>query len=308
MSARKLTDADKVEIVKLYRETDETTSTLAMRYDVSHSTISRFLKSTLSPSEYEVLIQQKRSGRTLKDSSEPEEEVPVEIERSLQLELPLATTPAARLRRRRSSALDETEGEPLELEAPEAPSPPREVPAPRAATKDELVDATYAEEASTFREMLPEDLLELQGELADLDEDEEDEDDEDFEDADEEDLEDEAPILRRAVRSGVKVQVLPLSQALIPKTCYLVVDRAAELVVKPLKDFADLGLIPTEEVQERTLPVFDNHRVARRFSNRTQRVIKVPDGKMLQKVGDHLKAKGITRLLIDGQVYSLSLN
>ncbi|HAZ49781.1 MAG TPA: hypothetical protein DDW76_37385 [Cyanobacteria bacterium UBA11369] len=86
------------------------------------------------------------------------------------------------------------------------------------------------------------------------------------------------------------------------------VDRAAELVVKPLKDFADLGLIPTEEVQERTLPVFDNHRVARRFSNRTQRVIKVPDGKMLQKVGDHLKAKGITRLLIDGQVYSLSLN
>ncbi|HAX74933.1 MAG TPA: hypothetical protein DCY88_03635 [Cyanobacteria bacterium UBA11372] len=101
---------------------------------------------------------------------------------------------------------------------------------------------------------------------------------------------------------------MPLSQALIPKTCYLVVDRAAELVARPLKDFGDLGIIPQEEVQERTLPVFDNHRVARRFSNRTQRVIKVPDGKMLQKVGDHLKAKGITRLLIDGQVYSLSLN
>jgi hypothetical protein len=201
--------------------------------------------------------------------------------------------------------VDETEGEPLELEAP---LPPREVPVPRAATKDELLDATYAEAASTFREMLPEDLLELQGELADLDEDEEDEDDEDFEDADEEDEEDEAPILRRTVRAGVKVQVLPLSQALIPKTCYLVVDRAAELVARPLKDFGDLGIIPQEEIQERTLPVFDNHRVARRFSNRTQRVIKVPDGKMLQKVGDHLKAKGITRLLIDGQVYSLSLN
>ena len=301
MSARKLTDADKVEIVKLYRETDETTSTLAMRYDVSHSTISRFLKSTLSPSEYEVLIQQKRSGRTLKESAEPEE-VEVEAERSQQLELPLATTPAAKLRRRRSSAVEEIDIEP-ELEAP---SPPREVPAPRAATNGELLSATYAEEASAFREMLGEDLLELQGELADLEEDEED-DEEDFEDGDEEDLEEEAPILRRAVRAGVKVQVLPLSQALIPKTCYLVVDRAAELVARPLKDFGDLGVIPQEEVQERTLPVFDNHRVARRFSNRTQRVIKVPDGKMLQKVGDHLKAKGITRLLIDGQVYSLSL-
>ena len=303
MSARKLTDADKVEIVKLYRETDETTSTLAMRYDVSHSTISRFLKSTLSPSEYEVLIQQKRSGRTLKETAEPEE-VEVEPPRSQQLELPLATTPAARLRRRRSGAEEETDSSEPELELP---LPAREVPKPRAATKPELLEATYAEEASTFREMLPEDLLELQGELADLEEDEED-DDEDFEDGDEEDEEDEAPILKRTVRAGVKVQVLPLSQALIPKTCYLVVDRAAELVARPLKDFGDLGIIPQEEVQERTLPVFDNHRVARRFSNRTQRVIKVPDGKMLQKVGDHLKAKGITRLLIDGQVYSLSLN
>lgn len=302
MSARKLTDTDKVEIVKLYRETDETTSTLAMRYDVSHSTISRFLKSTLSPSEYEVLIQQKRSGRTLKESAEPEE-VKVEAPRSQQLELPLATNPPNKLRRRRSSAAEDIEIEQPELEAP---SPPREVPVPRAATKDELLEPTYAQEASAYREMLGEDLLELQGELADLEEDEDDDDD-DFEDGDEEDLEEEAPILRRTVRAGVKVQVLPLSQALIPKTCYLVVDRAAELVARPLKDFGDLGVIPQEEVQERTLPVFDNHRVARRFSNRTQRVIKVPDGKMLQKVGDHLKAKGITRLLIDGQVYSLSL-
>ena len=302
MSARKLTDADKVEIVKLYRETDETTSTLAMRYDVSHSTISRFLKSTLSPWEYEVLIQQKRSGRTLKESSEPEE-VEVEPPRSQQLELPLATTPAAKLRRRRPVAEEEINSSEPELEAP---LPAREVPKPRAAAKPELLEATYAEEASSFREMLGEDLLELQGDLADLEED--DEDDDDFEDGDEEDDEDEAPILKRTVRAGVKVQVLPFSQALIPKTCYLVVDRAAELVARPLKDFGDLGIIPQEEVQERTLPVFDNHRVARRFSNRTQRVIKVPDGKMLQKVGDHLKAKGITRLLIDGQVYSLSLN
>jgi hypothetical protein len=96
-----------------------------------------------------------------------------------------------------------------------------------------------------------------------------------------------------------------LSEASLPKTCYLVVDRAAELIVRPLKEFSDLGRIPAEEVQEKTLPVFDNHRVARRFSNRSQRVIKVPDGRMLQKTCSHLQAKGITRLLIDGQVYSL---
>ena len=106
--------------------------------------------------------------------------------------------------------------------------------------------------------------------------------------------------------SATLVQVLPLSEATLPKTCYLVIDRASELITRPLRDFGDLGQIPTQEVQEKTLPVFDNHRVARRFSTKRDRVIKIPDSKLLQKTRSHLQAKGITRLLVDGQVYSLS--
>jgi hypothetical protein len=79
----------------------------------------------------------------------------------------------------------------------------------------------------------------------------------------------------------------------------------AELIVRPLKEFAHLGKIPPEEVQQKTLPVFDNHRVARRFSNRTQRVIKVPDSRILHKTSSHLQAKGITRIFLDGKVYAL---
>jgi hypothetical protein len=101
------------------------------------------------------------------------------------------------------------------------------------------------------------------------------------------------------------VRVLPFSEAPIPKTCYVVVDRSSELITRPLKDFADLGQIPVEETQEKTLPIFDNHRVAKRFLRRMQRIVKLPDGRVLQKVQPYLQAKGITRLLIDGQVYSL---
>ncbi|QIR37507.1 hypothetical protein HCG51_12840 [Tolypothrix sp. PCC 7910] len=86
----------------------------------------------------------------------------------------------------------------------------------------------------------------------------------------------------------------------------MVIDRSSELITRPLKDFGDLGQIPSLETQQRTLPIFDNHRVAKRFSTKRDRVIKVPDSKMLQKARTHLQAKGITRLLIDGQVYSLS--
>lgn len=75
MSPKKLTSDDKQEILNLYRQTPETTSTLADRYGVSSSTISRFLKSTLSDMEYEDLIQQKRLARTNKPQTDSENKV-----------------------------------------------------------------------------------------------------------------------------------------------------------------------------------------------------------------------------------------
>ena len=73
-----------------------------------------------------------------------------------------------------------------------------------------------------------------------------------------------------------------------------------------MKDFAHLGSIPDEETQQKTLPIFDNHKVAKRFCDRKGKVIKVPDGRVLQKTSTYLQAKGISRILIDGKVYSLA--
>ncbi|MCL1465318.1 hypothetical protein [Argonema galeatum] len=311
MTAKKLTQADKSEILKLYRNPEETTSTLARRYDVSHSTISRLLKSTLSPDDYEVLIQQKRSMRPHTGVSEPEAPV---------VEDPLSeptdddalegSRGLNRRLRRRSSATSASVSEHLTV-AEKVSSPLLDVRASTTATKDDdLLHEPYSGSNSRIKEMLGEDLLDTEDDLADLDDDDDRDDDGDDDDDldytdDEDDLDEEIILPKRRVPSNAVVRVLPLSEASFPKPCYLVVDRAAELITRPLKDFGDLGQIPQEEVQQRTLPVFDNHRVARRFSNRAQRVIKVPDGKILQKASPYLKAKGITRLLIDGQVYSL---
>ena len=111
MTAKKLTEADKCEILKLYRNPEETTSTLAVRYSVSHSTISRLLKSTLSPSEYEVLIQQKRSFRGQSSVSELEEtEEPVIVAyKSESQEETVPSSGSARRLRRRSTATSEPE-------------------------------------------------------------------------------------------------------------------------------------------------------------------------------------------------------
>jgi transposase-like protein len=100
--------------------------------------------------------------------------------------------------------------------------------------------------------------------------------------------------------------VQPLSAANLPRTCYIVVDRFAELVACPLGEVAAVGSGEAIAPQN-TLPVFDNHRVAKRFSNnRNQRVIKVPDSRIFQKTTRQLVAKGINLLLVDGQVYSLN--
>ncbi|MBE9118124.1 transposase [Lusitaniella coriacea LEGE 07157] len=323
MSPRKLTDSDKQEILRLYRTPQETTSTLAERYQVSSSTISRFLKSNLSEGEYEELIQQKRLSRTpegaaqvmsqfaqQQDTEEPADEDNGEDGDAEE------TSSAPRRTRKRSSAktspppvLNAKKSPRIVSVEPETPkvSPPilntkKSPPVASVEPEADFFEVDEEEEEATvhaLEEMLGED-------LGDLDEGD---DLEDFEEEDEDwEEEDEGDISEVRRLASANIQVLPLSQATLPRTCYLVVDRAAELITRPLKEFDDLGQIPADELQQRTLPVFDNHRVARRFSNRSQRVIKVPDSRMLEKTGTYLEAKGITRLLIDGQVYALSLS
>ena len=414
MSPRKLTEDDKQEILQQYRTSQATTSTLAKSYEVSSSTISRFLKNKLSSAEYEDLIQQKRLARTprgeksstkasktstsktkkaksstkskpvetvlaseelpesvpttpesVESTTVPEEPKPTLTRRRRRrtLEPEVAVTPAAdepetpvKLILDRQVSRDESEiptATTLEPEvavtpAADEPETPVKLILDRQVSRDEpeIPTATTlepevavtpaADEPETpvklildrqvsrdepeipKRERLilrsdrvePEDededdaldlitLKEMLGEdLEDINDDEDDEDDEDWD-------EDEAESYSEKSSSISNIQILPLSQASFPRTCYLVIDRSAELIVKPLEDFADLGTIPDAEVRQSTLPVFDNHHIAKRFSHRRERVIKVPDGRMIQKTSHHLQDKGITRLLLDGQIYSL---
>lgn len=292
----RLTDTDKAKIIDLYRQTGETTLTLAEQYGVSNTTISRILKSSLSAEEYESLIQQKRSASrggtktvtvdtpavqgNLLETPEPEQLEAVEPEVVEPLEEPSKPAPPRRVKRRSSAP-----------EATEEAAPPVEEVA----------------QVNTVEAIVGEDLMPDTGGM--MDDDEEDDLDDDLDDLDslDEEDDDEPAILPSIQLSAADfIRVLPIAEAAIPRTCYLVVDRSAELVARPLSEFAELGQIPSGEVEAKTLPVFDNHRVAKRFSNiRTQRVIKVPDSRVLQKAAPYLQAKGITRLLIDGQVYAL---
>jgi hypothetical protein len=385
MSSKKITDAEKLEIVDLYRQSGDTTTALANRYGVSNSTIGRILKSTIPEAEYESLIDRRRAAKANSDKEIPQPifatiasdtdtaspvSLPlpaIELEPSLEAH-PVSIAPptierdiappsetdssiesndaqSRRVRRRSSAPIG---NEPIEIESippivadlpiVEIPDletsatsdidlsttvtskPPIIAPIPRTpvlrdiladshdryanppvAPVPEIINSTEENEEDNESEDVNA-LAAMFGEEV-ADNDEEDEEDNDVEDWTEEpDTSD-----RILTADGLHVRVKPLSQATLPRTCYIVVDKFAELIVRPLKDFADLGQISGEETQQRTLPVFDNPRVAKRFSNqRTQRVIKVPDSRVFYKTSQHLKSKGIACLLIGGNIYSLN--
>ncbi len=387
MAPKKLTEADKTAILSLYRQPQETTSTLAERYGVSNSTISRLLKASLPEAEYSLLIQQKRgapekpatetisiedtisiSAETLapvpkakgrgkkkaevappeidpkaSQATEPlvEAASPIaanETEGSSSENLPPAANsaatpaiakPARRRRTQRDSPPDSPAADSPVAETPAAPEPaPKSDPEPTQLTLPD--PEPVAPSAKPARPVLksaqasaPE-TLEAETDLG-SDDDGDDWDSpvlgDDYDDDDGDDGDDEGENIypwdgvdsptERLHHHGVRtttetLEISPLTADALPSLCYVVVERtSSELVVLPLRTFAELGHIPESEGESQTLPVFENHNVARRFSRRNQRVVKVPDGTLLQTTSAYLQAKGITRLFIDGQVFSL---
>ncbi len=321
MAPRKLSDSDKGDIIELYRQPGQTTSTLAEQYGVSNSTISRILKTTLLPEDYSALISQKRmagSDKAEAPPKSPQKKKPAQAasSKAAPTRSPAAAEEASLLIE--SAEIESVASDRVESGAPAAePSDkrPKKVGRPKlktAAEKDEqlalLSDETLEGVVPDDEDDDDDDLLGLDETLGDDFGDDDDEDDDDELDDDDDDLDDdddsyELPKPRRS--SAATMEIMPLAAAVLPKPCYLVIDMRSELITRPLSDFADLGQIPSDEETSKTLPVFDNHRVARRFSRNKQRVIKVPDGSLITRTSPYLQAKGITRLLVDGQVFDL---
>lgn len=402
MAPKKLTEADKTSILSLYRQPQETTSTLAERYGVSNSTISRLLKSSLPEAEYSLLIQQKRGtpernatdknatedtisvfaeptsavpqakprGRKKAEATpvvpqaiEPPTEagailpVPVDahnlspqaielpteaasetegsspgdlLSAAVEEATPPITKPSRRRRTQRESLPESSLPESLPPDSPAAADPtpeptqltlpdPELVTAPAKPAPPVLKSAqTSAPETSEAPEAETDLGNEVDGDGDDWDSpvlgDDYDDDDGDDGDDDGENIYPwdgvDSPTERlhhHGARTATEtLEIFPLTADVLPSLCYVVVERtSSDLVVLPLRTFAELGQIPESEGESQTLPVFENHNVARRFSRRNQRVVKVPDGTLLQTTSAYLQAKGITRLFIDGQVFSL---
>lgn len=286
MARSKLSEQEQQQIVSAYRGSAATAVELAEQFQVSITTITRVLKENIAADEYQRLIHLKRSAARRKDMGE---------------KAVVGGIPA-----------------PEQQILPLEPELPFSSPSLQPNANDEGEDNTAGTES--LPKLPPEELqlaAELQEDLEDVEE--ETEEDRDLEDEDEDDpdypLEDEdGPEEDPLTDPGYQIQVLPLEELTLPETCYVVVDRYQELTTRPLKEFFGSGSLPIEGIDNaNTLPIFDNHKVARRFSEMSRRgsntyppyrVIQFP-GYILEIVRTQLQKKGITHLLMDGQIYSL---
>jgi hypothetical protein len=101
------------------------------------------------------------------------------------------------------------------------------------------------------------------------------------------------------------VRCQPLAAADLPASLYMLVDKTVELQARPLREIGDLGLLPAEEEERQALQLFANPRQAKRLCGRSQRVIKMPDPRVLERTAPYLLAQGISRLVVEGALYSL---
>ena len=86
---------------------------------------------------------------------------------------------------------------------------------------------------------------------------------------------------------------------------YIIVDKKTELEIKILRDYPDWHFLPEEDLQNKTIEIYFDLKVAKRNCKKDQKVIKVPNPNVFKIASKIMVSKGITRIICDKQLISL---
>ena len=98
---------------------------------------------------------------------------------------------------------------------------------------------------------------------------------------------------------------VPIQEIEFPKIVYMIVDKNIELEIKLLKDYPDWEFLPTEDLNRKTIEIYFDLKRAKRFCNKDQKVIKVPNTDVFRIAAPILISKGISRIVSADQLISL---
>ncbi len=259
MAPSRLTDSQKQELLERYRA-GETSAALAEAFGCSTNTVSRTVRTLLTPEEYSAL----KSSRSRGASVAPQ----VKAGADKGQEQDLATEPL-------SAAMADQEVESADVSEQ---------------AEDDSPSTLALDDADDFGADEPEEIS----------------DDEDLA-SDPSDIFHEVAVLPVDLPQVSREQIscLPFAVGVLPESVYMLVDKTVELDPRPLSEFPELGVADPSELSRQALCLYASPRTAKRQCGRSQRVIKVPDTQVFERTTRHLVARGITRLVMEGALYSL---
>ena len=97
----------------------------------------------------------------------------------------------------------------------------------------------------------------------------------------------------------------PISEIEFPTIVYIIVDKKIELDIKILKDYPQWHFLPNEDLGRKTIEIFNDLQTAKKFCNKEQKVIKVPNSNVFKIVAPVLLSRGISRIINHEQLVAL---
>ena len=91
----------------------------------------------------------------------------------------------------------------------------------------------------------------------------------------------------------------------LPKVVYMIVDNKIELKTKLLKDYPDWQFLSQIELERLTIEIYFDIKIAKRFCNKEQKVIKVPNPDVFSIVAPILVKRGISRIVSPDKLIAL---
>ena len=85
----------------------------------------------------------------------------------------------------------------------------------------------------------------------------------------------------------------------------MVVDKKVELETKYLREYPNWNFLSQEELNRKTIEIYFDLKIAKRFCNKEQKVIKVPNTAVFKIVSPLLLERGISRIVSADKLIAL---
>ena len=98
---------------------------------------------------------------------------------------------------------------------------------------------------------------------------------------------------------------IPIKEIDFPDVVFMIVDKKIELEIKILRDYPDWQFLPSDDLKRKTIEIFFDLKIAKRFCTNEQKVIKVPNPDVFKIVSPILISRGISRIVSSDKLIAL---